>query len=105
MPTSPSSAGPSSLKVGVDLRYITARTSGGVAPQITQTFKALIARWADWRFHVFGTMFNQDLIPADLPNVVHYTLPLDTYFHAMQGLLDAEAVDVLYRPFPNDDPL
>jgi glycosyltransferase involved in cell wall biosynthesis len=100
-PTTPSGAG---LKVGVDLRYITTGASGGVAPQITETFRALIASAPDWRFHVFGTMYNQDLVPPS-ENVTHYTLPLDTFYVAMQQVLDAENVDVLYRPFPNDDQL
>src|SRR3954451_21255743 len=108
MSSSPSPGSPSpgsSLKVGVDLRYITTGASGGVAPQITETFKALIASCPDWRFHIFGTMFNQDLVPVALPNVTHYTLPLDTYYAAQQGILDAERIDVLYRPFPNEDDL
>lgn len=104
MPISPSSARPS-LKVGIDLRYITSGASGGVAPQITETFRALILQQPDWRFHVFGTMFNQDLVPAASPNVVHYSLPLDTYYPDQQAILDAEAIDVLYRPFPNEDEL
>ncbi|MGO4706746.1 glycosyltransferase [Microvirga sp. 2MCAF38] len=93
------------LKVGVDLRHITRGASGGVAPQITETFRALIASCPDWQFHIFGTMFNQDLIPVSSANVTHYTLPLDTYYPSLQGLLDAENIDVLYRPFPNGDEL
>lgn len=104
MSTSSSSPGPS-LTIGIDLRYITTGASGGVAPQITETFRALIASCPDWRFHVFGTMFNQDLVPASGPNIVHHTLPLDGYYAAEQDLLDTEHIDVLYRPFPNEDEL
>ncbi|WP_112661792.1 glycosyltransferase [Microvirga flavescens] len=93
------------LKVGVDLRHITRGASGGVAPQITETFRALIAACPDWQFHVFGTMFNQDVVPASAPNVTHYTLPLGDYYPSLQRVLDAENIDALYRPFPNGDEL
>lgn len=93
------------LRVGIDLRHITRGASGGIAPQITETFRALIRSCPDWQFHIFGTMFNQDLVPVSAPNVTHYTLPLGNFYPSLQGVLDAEDIDVLYRPFPNEDEL
>lgn len=97
--------GGQALKVGFDLRHITRGASGGITPLIAETVKALHGLAPDMHLHVFGTMFNRDVIDITASNVVHHTLPLHGYYATLQALLDAETIDVLFRAFPNDDEL
>ena len=92
-------------RVGIDLRHILKTHSGGIAPLIAETVRALHEQCADWNIHIFGTMFNRNLIDIADKSVTHHTLPICNYYKAMQSILLKEEIDVLLRSFPDDDDL
>ena len=91
--------------VGIDLRHITRGASGGITPLIAETVKALHQLAPQLELHVFGTMFNQDVIEIEGDTVTHHTLPLENYYAALQREIDTHGINVLLRAFPNDDKL
>ena len=91
--------------VGIDLRHITRGASGGITPLIAETVKALHKLAPRLELHIFGTMFNQDVIEIKGDAVTHHTLPLQNYYQALQQVIDKNGIDVLLRAFPNDDDL
>jgi glycosyltransferase involved in cell wall biosynthesis len=93
------------MRVGVEIRHIELRASGGIAPLLSGVLDALIAANPGHRFFVYGTIFNRGLVAADHPNVVIDTLPLDDAWSHLQRAFARDAVDVLFRGYPSVDTL
>jgi glycosyltransferase involved in cell wall biosynthesis len=88
------------LRVGIELRQATRGASGGIVVVLTGTLHELFRRRPDIDFVVFCTVFNHELLNADLANVEKVTLPLDNFFPELTRLTRSYGIDVLFRSYP-----
>src|ERR1700712_3290511 len=93
------------LRVAVDLRYISEGASGGITPLIVHTLLRLFAMTPRDEYYLLGTIFNQNLFPADLCNVKQFSLQLSSYWSDVDDLLSRHEIDVLFRSYPAADSL
>jgi glycosyltransferase involved in cell wall biosynthesis len=93
------------MHVAIDLRYITEEASGGITPLLTNTLSRVFTMAPHDQFYLLGTIFNQGLFADGLSNVQKFSLPLSTYWSAVETLLTEHEIDVLFRSFPVADPL
>src|SRR5262245_41118792 len=93
------------MRVGLEMRHISAGASGGITPLLAETLSRVFNLAPCDRFCFFGTMFNQDLVSNQFSNVQKYSLPFTTYWERLEPLLAAIKIDVLFRGFPVDDKL
>jgi glycosyltransferase involved in cell wall biosynthesis len=94
----PSEAG--RTRVGIELRYVTKGVSGGVAVVLAGTLFQLFRRRADLDFVVFCTVFNRELLAAELPNVELVSLPLPGFFDELGQVARDEKIELLIRSYP-----
>src|SRR5437660_729022 len=93
------------MQVGIEMRHITAGLAGGITPLVVETLSRVFRLASRDQFHLFGTIFNQDLFLEQFPNVRKHSLPFPNYWQGVEHFLDAESIDVLFRCYPADDPL
>ena len=91
------------MKVGIELRYITTGTSGGIAPLVRHLLGPLFELSPDDEFVVFCTIFNRSLLRDDLPNVRFVVLPCLGFFEEAARLASEEKIDVFFRGYPVED--
>ena len=87
-------------RVGVELRQVTRGASGGIVVVLVGTLLELFRRRPDIDFVVFATVFNSELLEADLPNVHVVVLPLEGYFTELARRAEDAQLDVLIRSYP-----
>ncbi len=110
------------MKIGIDLRYVTLGSSGGVPLQIKGVCEAMFRLHPEDDYYIFCTIFNRSLICVQIQqdqtrqtdqsvatNVNQhfhlYSLPTESFFIEMEEILWKEKVDVLFRGFPVKDTL
>jgi len=93
------------MRIGIEMRHITAGVAGGITPLVVETLSRVFQLAPRDQFHLFGTIFNQDLFSDQFPNVRRYSLPFPNYWQHVERFLNTEVIDVLFRCYPADDPL
>jgi glycosyltransferase involved in cell wall biosynthesis len=90
------------MKAAIDLRYITPGSSGGIVPHLQNVLAAAFRLAPRDEFVVYTTCFNHDLLAPYPPNARQVTLSPVTYYADLARECEREAVDVLFRAFPED---
>lgn len=90
-------------RIGIELRNVTYGESGGISFHLTGLLSALFRNFPDNEYYIFGTIFNQNLIPATGPNIHQYSLPLSSFFQDMDLILGKEKISILFRSYPTPD--
>jgi glycosyltransferase involved in cell wall biosynthesis len=93
------------MRIGLEMRGISEGACGGITPLLAETLSRVFDLAPHDEFYFFGTMFNQDLLSNQFPNLRKYSLPLATYWERLESLLATTKIDVLLRGFPVDDEL
>jgi glycosyltransferase involved in cell wall biosynthesis len=93
------------MRVGLEMRHISAGACGGITPLLAETLSRVFELAPRDHFYFFGTIFNQDLFSNQFSNLHKYSLPLYNYWENLESLLATTKIDVLFRGFPVDDKL
>ncbi len=93
------------MKIGIELRHVTLGSSGGVALLLQNILGTLFRLYPEDEFHVFCTIYNRNLLSADLTNVHFYSLPTTSFFSELEKHLNEKKIEVLFRSFPTQDTL
>jgi glycosyltransferase involved in cell wall biosynthesis len=93
------------LIIGIETRPLQPRASGGIVQNQIGVFREVFACYPEHRYVVFCAAANRTLFAGLSDGVRFVELPAETYPGTLGAWLAQHPVDVLFRSYPDPDPL
>jgi glycosyltransferase involved in cell wall biosynthesis len=94
-----------SLTIGIDTRQLVAGISGGLVQTLVGVFREVFVRYPEHNYIVFCTKKNRNLFNANMSNVKFIEFEVGEYLYWFNKWLEFNRVDILFRTYPDAEPL
>jgi glycosyltransferase involved in cell wall biosynthesis len=93
------------MKIGIEMRWVTPGSSGGIATLLKGVLQTLFARHPEHEYQVYCTVFNRALFDQVPQRVKVVSLPVSHYLAQLDRLAVDHGVDVLFHGYPLEEDL